>query len=95
MPISTFRVKSVSATPERRQNRHSRLWFKVWTIEREPDDRLPIGESLAGYETTSEWAWSLCGRAKELGLPVTVLWKDSPYMRQIVEVTLAHKESAA
>jgi hypothetical protein len=39
MPISTFLVKSVSK-PERRQNKHTKLWFKVWTIEREPDDSL-------------------------------------------------------
>jgi hypothetical protein len=60
MPISTFTVKSVSPKPERRQNRHTKLWFKVWTIEREPDDSLPIGESLAGYETTQSVARGAC-----------------------------------
>lgn len=94
MPITTFRVKSVSG-PERRQDKRTRVWFKVWTIERDPDDTLSIGESLAGYETSNDWHASLCDQARLQGLPVTVLWRDSPWLRRILEVTLAHKESAA
>lgn len=95
MPITTFLVKSVSAIPERRQEKRTGIWFKVWTIEREPDDALPIGEALAGYQTNNEWVASLCREAGRLQQPVTVLWRDSPWLRVIMEVTLAHKESAA
>lgn len=94
MPIATFKVKSVSE-PERRKHRTYQRWFKVWTIERERDDRLPISESLAAYDTMNEWHASLCERAMKLHLPVTVLWKDSPWLRQIVEITLAEKEQVA
>jgi hypothetical protein len=96
MPVSTFHVAAVRG-PERRQNRHTRIWFKVWTIERQPDDAEPIGESLAGYETSNAWMASLCKRAMENKPPLalTVLWKQSPWLRQIVEITLAPKESAA
>jgi hypothetical protein len=94
MPVTTFLVRSVSK-PERRQNKHTKLWFKVWTIDRQPDDSLAIGESLAGYETSNAWHASLCDQARLQQFPVTVLWKDSPWLRSIIEVTLAHKESAA
>lgn len=91
MPQTTFFVQKVSQ-PERRQNRHTRQWFKVWTIDRMPDDRLPIGESLAGYETSNAWHASLCDQAAKQRLPVTVLWRDSPWLRVIVEMTLAGEE---
>jgi hypothetical protein len=94
VPVSTFHVAAVRG-PERRQNRHTGFWFKVWTIERQPDDAEPIGDSLAGYETSNAWMASLCERALERAIPVTVLWKQSPWLRQIVEITLAPKERVA
>lgn len=102
MPMTTFRVKAVSEKPERRKHRTYNRWFDVWTIEREPDDALPLSESLAYYEIAgpiqsvhAQCQVSLCQRALELNLPVTVLWKDSRGWREIVEITLAAKESAA
>lgn len=92
--MATFHVAAVRG-PERRQNRHTKFWFKVWTIERQPDDSVPIGDSLAGYETSNAWMASLCERALERAIPVTVLWKQSPWLRQIVEITLAPKERVA
>lgn len=88
VPLATFRIKSVSG-PERRQNRYSKQWFKVWTVDREPDDALPMQDSLAGYQTSNAWVASLCERARDKQLPVTVLWKQSPWLRDIVEITLA------
>lgn len=93
MPQVTFSVKSVSQ-PERRQHRRTRVWFDVWTIERQPDDALPLSESLAGYETSNAWVASLCEQARQIPWPVTVLWREGPWLRIIQEVTLA-KASAA
>lgn len=93
MPQVTFCVKSVSQ-PERRQHRRTRVWFTVWTIGRQPDDALPLSESLAGYETSNPLMASLCDRARIKGLPVTVVWRESRWLRVISDVIVA-KENAA
>lgn len=89
MPTCSFFIASIAC--ERRQNKRTRQWFKVWTIERVPDDSLPVQESLAGYETANRWIASLCDRALAKGVPVRISWKDGPWLRQIVEIELVEK----
>ncbi len=93
MPTTVFRVASVGQ--ERRHNRHTREWFKVWTIERIPEDGVSAQESYSTYETCNPWIASICEAALRHGKPVEVIWKDSPWLRVITQVREVEQESAA
>jgi len=94
MPLALFHI-AAKPRVERRQNRQTRAWFKVWTVERVNDDALPISDSLAGYETSNPWIAAICDQAFERGKAIEVEWRDGPYFRIICKIREVEKVSAA
>ena len=63
------------------------------------DDYLVTGMEAGAYtmqfHTTSEFRAAACQRAKELGRPVSIVWRDHRVGRQIVDVDILEREAVA
>lgn len=44
-------------------------------------------------ETVNDFAASLCQRAQQLGKPVSVIWRDGRYGKQIVQVDILDRQA--
>ena len=93
MPTTVRHIHEVR--PDTRINRRTGKAFRVWVIIPTPDDDLSAQESLAAFETVNHWIASLCDAARVKGLAVEILWRETAWLRDIVEARLLEKERVA
>lgn len=82
MPTTTIHVLRVDHVT--REGKHGR--FQDYCITGTSGAEWDFG-TVQVY-TTSNWSAALCDRARALDQPVSVVWKDGRYGKELVGVTL-------
>lgn len=85
MPTTAFTVSRIDSTPTQQDG----LTLHLVQGVRLTDD-LPFQ-----VRTVNDFAAAVCARAKLLERPVSVIWKDGRFGKEIVQVDIIQQTSAA
>ena len=81
MPVSTIQVARVETLP--------RVGGTRWVIY--PERAKTQRGWTPCYETLAVWKAALCESAKRLGAPLTIVWTETKYGRQIIRLTMGER----